>query len=455
MTQISLPSALGRYRPTAVLGTGAMGVVYKADDPVIGRAVAIKVVRAEALDPDTKADYFERFRLEVQAAGRCTHAGIVAIYDYAEDDGNPFIVMELVEGKTLQRLLREPESRSLIDPVALTLQVLEALDCAHGLAIIHRDIKPANIMVTPAGQAKIADFGIARASHITSDALEGGMIGTPSYMAPEQVTGHAVDHRADLFSAGAILYEMLAGKSPFGGGSLTDTLTRLSGPDPAALEPIAESRLPQLAPILGRALAKEPARRFQSAREFATALRATGAAQADSDSTVIIRPSGIAMIATPVHQWEPEFLKRVEQQLGQFQGPVARILVGNAAKRATSNDELIEILSRSIAKEDDRAAFLRRAGRADPGSSSQRSLTGTGTGSSTATGPGLSLPPGALEAAQTGLTFHVGPIARILVKQAAAQTKSLPEFVDRLVGNIKKPEDAAKFRRDLEGFLSR
>ena len=213
MTEPVLPTQLGRYRPTAILGTGAMGLVYRAEDPVIGREVAIKVMRTESLDAETRADYFERFRREVQAAGRCSHAGIVAIYDYAENDGEPFIVMELVEGRSLQRLLRDTAARASLDPVGLMLQVLDALDCAHAFAVVHRDIKPANILVTSSGQAKIADFGIARSSHLTSMTMTGGMIGTPSYMAPEQVIGQDVDHRADLFAAGAILY----GRSGTGG----------------------------------------------------------------------------------------------------------------------------------------------------------------------------------------------------------------------------------------------
>ncbi|HVJ54056.1 MAG TPA: serine/threonine-protein kinase [Aliidongia sp.] len=454
MTLPPLPPSLGRYRPIAELGAGAMGIVYKAEDPVIGRTVAIKVVRAETLDAETKADYLERFRLEVQAAGRCAHVGIVGVYDYAENDGNPFIVMELVEGKTLQRLLREPESRATLDPIALALQILDALACAHGLGIIHRDIKPANIMVTPAGQAKIADFGIARARH-GSDALEGGMIGTPSYMAPEQVTGHAVDHRADLFAAGAILYEMLAGKPPFSGGSLNDTIYRLGGPDPAPIEPIEQSRLPQLAPILAKALAKDPAQRYQAAPEFAAALRATLALPEDSDRTVIIRPGSPTPAAAP-YPFAPDFLKLAEQHLGQFLGPVARVLVGNAAKRASGNDELIDLLARAITKDADRDAFRRRVGRGDPGNSGTRSATGTGpSGRTSPTAPGLALAPATLDAIQSALAFHVGPIARILVRQTVAQARSLPDLADRLVANIRKPEDAEKFRKELNAILAR
>jgi eukaryotic-like serine/threonine-protein kinase len=269
MRESTLPTAIGRYRPAGILGRGAMGTVYTARDPAIDRMVAIKVVRTEALDAETRAEFMGRFRLEVQAAARCAHPAIVAVYDFV-DAGNPAIVMELVEGSSLDRILKGPRRR--MEVVAILLQVLGGLGYAHGKGITHRDIKPANIIVTPSGQAKIADFGIARLNGV-SLTQAGAMLGTPSYMAPEQVTGDLVDQRADLFAVGAILYEAFAGRPPFAGETVADTLARLSGPAPAEMAPIEAARAARLVPVLRRALAKEPARRFQSVQEFLTALQ--------------------------------------------------------------------------------------------------------------------------------------------------------------------------------------
>src|ERR1700733_12381487 len=226
MTADNLPETLGRYRPLRILGQGAAGIVYLAQDPVLDRRVTVKVIRTDGLDAETRDDYLERFKVEAKAAGRCSHPGIVAIHDYAEADGAPFIVMEYIEGPTLHHAVHDPLLRPTLDPVGIALQVLDALDAAHRLHITHRDIKPANILMTRDGRTKIADFGIARLDHVMLTQYV-AMIGTPSYMAPEQAGGQPIDHRADLFATGAILFEMLAGKPPFQGGTLAETLANL------------------------------------------------------------------------------------------------------------------------------------------------------------------------------------------------------------------------------------
>ena len=159
----ALPTAIGRYRPVAVLGTGGMGTVYRAHDPVIDRQVALKVIRTDALGAELRSEYLDRFRLEAQAAGRCSHPAIVAVFDFFEAEGNPAIVMEFVAGRTLAAMLRGgAAARAAVPITAILGQVLDGLAYTHRLGVTHRDIKPANIIVTDAGQAKIADFGIAR-----------------------------------------------------------------------------------------------------------------------------------------------------------------------------------------------------------------------------------------------------------------------------------------------------
>jgi eukaryotic-like serine/threonine-protein kinase len=173
------PLAIGRYQVLDALGSGAMGTVYKASDPVIGRNVAIKVIRIDADSAQDHAASVARFRAEVQAAGRCAHPAIVGIYDFLEQAGDPAIVMELVEGNSLHAALRDPTVRATLSVPEVLLQVLDGLGYAHGQGVIHRDVKPANILLTASGQPKIVDFGIARSPD--GDATLGGaMMGTPS-----------------------------------------------------------------------------------------------------------------------------------------------------------------------------------------------------------------------------------------------------------------------------------
>ena len=205
-----LPPSIGRYRVERELGRGAMGVVYKALDPDIGRAVAIKLVRADLLDGEERETFVARFRREARAAGRCSHPNIVALYDFGMHDGNPFLAMEYIDGIGLGQALQRAGRFSPREAVSIVAQVLDALGAAHSLGIVHRDVKPANILLLPSGQAKVTDFGISRID--TSDiTLDGSVVGTPAYMSPEQCRGETVDGRGDLFSAGTVLYELLSG----------------------------------------------------------------------------------------------------------------------------------------------------------------------------------------------------------------------------------------------------
>jgi len=198
---MSIPRSIGRYRIQGLLGTGAMGEVYRAHDPSIDRLVAVKVLRPELITGSGAEQLLERFRREARAAGRRFHPNIVAIWDYGEDDGIPFLVMELIEGKSLDEILKASGLLAADRSIRIITQVLNALGFAHESGVIHRDVKPSNIMVLQQDHIKVADFGIARidASDFT---IVGDLLGTPAYMAPEQLTGGPVDHRTDLFAAG-------------------------------------------------------------------------------------------------------------------------------------------------------------------------------------------------------------------------------------------------------------
>ena len=353
-----MPAQIGRYRVERMLGRGAMGVIYQAHDPDIDRRVAIKLIRADLLEGDEKQDFIERFRREAQAAGRVVHPNIVAIYDFAMHDGNPFLAMELVEGISLAMALHQNGRFASDDAVAMMVQVLDALDCAHGAGVVHRDVKPANILLTAGNRVKITDFGIARfdGANLTQ---HGAMVGTPSYMSPEQCMGETVDARTDVFSAGAVLYEMLAGARPFQGRTSTEVTYRLMNDSPPDL--VVPGVPPALAAAALRAMAKQPAQRFASAAAMAEALRGARAPALAPDATVVMRPAAAAVQAAPRTRISPAEAERATDALAQHVGPIARVLVKRAVARAASPAALREMLAAEIGDAADRATFLREA----------------------------------------------------------------------------------------------
>jgi eukaryotic-like serine/threonine-protein kinase len=208
---------LGKYEIKRPLGRGAMGTVYEGWDPIIARRVAIKTVRLpDSADPETE-EALARFRREAQAAGRLTHPNIVAVFDYGETNDLAYIVMEFVDGPPLKTLLDKQERFALADTIRIMEDLLAGLQFSHERGVVHRDIKPANVMLTSGGQAKIADFGIARIES-SSMTQAGTVLGTPAYMSPEQFMGQVVDARSDIYSSGVLLYQMLTGERPFEGG---------------------------------------------------------------------------------------------------------------------------------------------------------------------------------------------------------------------------------------------
>jgi serine/threonine protein kinase len=264
----------GRYEIVAELGRGAMGVVYKARDPQIERIVAVKTVSMWGQEPDEKAEFRMRFMNEAQAAGRLHHAGIVSIFDVGENPENqdPYIVLEYVSGESLNRVLARQKKLPLTKALQLAEEIAGALDYAHAQGVVHRDIKPGNILVTEDGHAKIADFGIAKLNlaHFT---LPGRVMGTPAYMAPEQLSGEGVDGRSDLFSLGVILYALVTGHSPFQGNSATTVCFKVANREPVAATAFDLTLPRELDEVISRAMAKDPEQRYQRGSEFAEDLR--------------------------------------------------------------------------------------------------------------------------------------------------------------------------------------
>jgi eukaryotic-like serine/threonine-protein kinase len=323
-------------------------MIYQAHDPVIDRKVAIKLVRADLLNDPDRADYLERFHREAQAAGRCAHPNIVAIYDFDVYEGNPFLAMEYVEGGDLGQALARSGRFAPADAIAVLGQVLDALSCAHSVGIVHRDVKPANILLLVDRRVKMTDFGISR---IDSSALTelGSVVGTPSYMSPEQCRGDPVDARSDLFSAGVVLYEVLTGERPFAGRTLTEIVYKVANlPAPDIRAKYADLP-PGLASVVQRALAKRGEDRFQSASEMADALRT---APEVADQTVVLAQPRTAVAIAEMQQ--------AERELTRFLGPIARVLVKRAQAAAKSPDEFWRSLASHIERESDRVAFLKK-----------------------------------------------------------------------------------------------
>jgi serine/threonine-protein kinase len=263
---------IGRYRILKELGRGAMGVVYAAADPVIGRTVAIKTIRmTQAGDEAALEELRRRLRREAQSAGILSHPGIVTIHDVGEVGDDTYIVMEYVEGTTLEAVLKAGVPQPTATLLRILSQAAEALDYAHGNSIVHRDIKPSNIMIRSDGTVKITDFGVAKLTTSTSMTQTGLALGTPNFMSPEQAQGHAIDGRSDQFSLGVVAFRMLAGRLPFDGPTLTAVLSRILWHEP---EYQNAELAPSIREILARALAKDPASRFGTCVEFAQELDA-------------------------------------------------------------------------------------------------------------------------------------------------------------------------------------
>ena len=294
-----LPAELNqKYEVRGTLGAGAMGTVYDAVDRVIERRVAIKVVNRPKEDDPEAVEAHARFRREAQAAGRLSHPNIVGVYDYGENATQAWIVMELVEGGSLKGRLDKNQRFTIPEIVQIMGEVCAALNYSHQRGVVHRDIKPGNIMMTTDGQVKIADFGIARLEN-SSMTQVGTLIGTPSYMAPEQFRGEPVDLRADIWAAGVMLYQLLTGEKPFEGGfsAVMHKALHTEPPPPSQLSVTTPRAFDA---VIAKALAKRPDDRFRSAAEFGEAIRAAAAAPGGADPAGLPDLPGLNEDATVV-----------------------------------------------------------------------------------------------------------------------------------------------------------
>ena len=323
----------GRYLIVGELGRGAMGAVYRAIDPLIEREVAIKTLLPH-LPEIEMAQVRERFLREARSAGRLNHPNIVTIFDVGEQDGLAYIAMELLDGRTLQQMLEDARRLPVETAADIAAQVADALDHALGFGIVHRDVKPANIMVAASGRAKLTDFGVA---HLPTASMTqtGAALGSPKYMAPEQVLGQPIDPRADIFALGTVLYEMLAGRTPFerdGESTVFALMNRIVTEPHQPLQQLDAEVPPAFDRILARALAKTPAERYQRAGEMARDLRhyrdapvaaepQAGAAKAAANVDLL---ADLDVFAQSFEQQQAERLRAEEIELKKKEDEVRR-----------------------------------------------------------------------------------------------------------------------------------
>jgi serine/threonine-protein kinase len=492
------PERLGKYALLGLVGKGAMGVVYKSFDPHIKRPVALKTIRRDLIDEDDAGNFASRFRNEAQAAGGLAHPGIVAVYEYGEEGEFAYIAMEFVEGSSLRQYHDQKVRFGVSDTISILAQLLDALQYAHERGVWHRDIKPGNIMIMSNGRIKITDFGIARIESSTLTQV-GAILGTPGFIAPELYLGTECDCRVDVFAAGVVAYQLLVGSTPFTGPP-ENVMYKVCYETPVA--PSVAAREPALqrydAPVM-RALAKRPQDRYASAAEFRDALLQAHAATvspAVSEETIIVNPqqvqplraghessrpspapsrgpgasapvaasspsggSGGAAVSTASLEaagWDMELLARIERHLARFIGPVARVMVKRAAAASSDAPGVLHWLAENIISPTDRAEFLRfGAAAGDEATVRPGPLTVQGPNSRLGTpsrfGPTtlqVPLTPSASDLAMAGklLAPHLGPIAPVVVKRAAAQPGvSRDEFFYALAKHLTSDKDRAAF----------
>jgi serine/threonine-protein kinase len=478
---VSHPDRLGKYRITDVLGEGAMGVVYKGFDPDIKRTVALKTIRRMPGATGDSATAAARFRNEAQAAGRLTHPGIVAVYDFGEDADVAFIAMEFVEGHTLAHYLANKVRFTDEDIPGVMCQVLDALDHAHEQGVWHRDVKPANIIMARNGKLKVADFGIARIED-TNLTQANVMIGTPTYMAPEQFLGTKMDRRVDVYSAGVLLYLLLTGRPPFT-GSQEQLMYKVVHEQPVLPSQLESANRPRFYDaILSRALAKDPAQRFASASAFKDAIQNGVGEPFDTtvwEQTLIKVASQVVKPAVPApspsrggvggtgggtsgswtnvpDHWDKALLKQAEASLARHMGPLAGVLVRRAARECADLPSLFAKLAEQVTNPSARTAFLEQATsitelRTGISGSGTRSVPSTPSSSSSmANRSGAPLSDAVVDAAVKVLAQHVGPIAKVMAKKAAGRTGDRNAFFVLLADGLPDGPARQKLLAELQ-----
>lgn len=438
---------IAKYDIECILGSGAMGVVYKAYDSQIERPVAIKLLHDHLRNGEHGRDLEIRFVQEAKAAARCLHPNIVTIFDFG-NEGVPYIVMEYVEGIELHAHLKSDTCIALPSATDITIQVLKALGYAHAKGVIHRDIKPANIILLENGNIKVSDFGVARldSSDLTGT---GFMVGTPNYMSPEGLLGRQVDKRSDLYSVGVLFFELLSRSRPVRDKSLEESLDSLNH-----VSHLSAQNIISIKPILRRALQHSPDDRYQSVEMFIRDLQSIDDMDLTLAATVCFPRPDNYEVNTPVavsnyssSQWSDELLGSLERSLARHVGPMAKLLVRKTSRSSNNIDELMANLTRHIPNEDERSQFMKAMGKT--GISQGTSFSVPDGQAATPEFPAEVLPQIISEAQQQALThvlaFYVGPLASRLIKKISKQQANLEDMVNVLARHISDDNERNEF----------
>ena len=468
-----LPEKIGKYQIRSMLGEGAMGVVYEGFDPDIERQVAIKILHPHLVTEKSGGEFLERFKREARSAARCIHPNIVMVLEYGQDQDMPYIVMEFVEGLSLQEIIRTGRGIALQKSLSIISQLLKALHAAHHLGIVHRDIKSANVMILrDGGSVKLADFGIARVAESAELTMTGAIVGTPKYMAPEQMFGLKVDSRADLFSVTMVFLDLLAllPKSPSIPRSSLSEIANLppnNRIDYTILYPTA------LIPVLLKGLAVSQADRYQNAREFVQGIKdvlpklkaTTTAASSANEATAVARkadaPSGIsAPRAAPqaaasatdepsiqvsrAPATSPDELDSITSLLVDYVGPIAKNIMVAYDREKKPTSELVTAISKEIPEAEEREEFLKR----------WETISGTRIDATRISNPGTkvnatevrSFDDDMLRQMGDDYAAYIGPLATRLVRHHASSSGTLEQLVESLASEIPDSKDGDKFR---------
>ncbi|HMW35857.1 MAG TPA: serine/threonine-protein kinase [bacterium] len=377
------PKKLGRYEIVQVLGQGAMGIVYKGVDPMIGRTVALKTLKSGSEIPEQQLTEFKRrFAQEAQSAGRLNHRNIVTVYDVGEEEGLAYIAMEFIKGRPLDDLIAEKHPFTIEQIVDIMIQICEGLGYAHKNGVIHRDIKPANIVLTDDQIAKVTDFGIAKLTS-TSATQTGMVVGTPSYMSPEQITGRGVDNRSDIFSIGAVFYELLTYEKAFPGDNITTVMYRVVHENPAPLSISNAMVPPQFQAIIERAMAKNPADRYPDAETMASDIRNYKTATANMGATQVINPANYA--GATVVMSAPDFSAMSPTGTGSMPSPAAAQTQSIPAASPASKKSPVALFAGGAVAAILIVLYMMFGGSGDKSSASSAKSSGTGNASLTLT----------------------------------------------------------------------
>ncbi|MDX2257886.1 MAG: serine/threonine-protein kinase [Hyphomicrobiaceae bacterium] len=449
----STPATVGKYRIDGIIGRGAIGVVYRGFDPDIERIVAIKTLRREVLSSvEDQRGLLQRFASEARSAGRCQHPNIVTVFDYVEQEGTPYIVMEYVDAGTLENVTRSGTLLPVSQVCEIMMQLLSALGHAHEKGVVHRDVKPANILCPAATSIKVTDFGVARFQDLGLTQAGSSALGTPNYMSPEQFLGREVDGRSDLFAAGIILFQLLTGTKPFIAADIPELMRKLLNNSPPALSSLRPELAQPFDDVVQKALARNPTDRYETADAFSAALvgaleRATSLggklteAQSIDLTRLSLRPtpeltdsSRGGLNRTMAEKLTPATLGHLEETLARSIGPIARLVLARASRETTDADKLLARLAAQIPGAEEAQRFRKAAERwlRDDQGIAAAQLDAVVSEAEVREATELLLP-------------LIGPVARILAEREAKTAIGREDYYEHLARAIGNEADRARF----------